>query len=642
MEAIERAIAGTARRLRWMRGWQGLWKGAVAGAAVYLATLAAYKLLPLPAAVVPWAAILAILSVIAGFVVGYWRKTSRIEAARWLDEREQLQQRLATALEVSRDDARGRSAWGHLVVSDAAAIAGRIQPQTLLPLQLPRLARVLVAVMAVTVALGFLPEFRTRAHVQQQADAEVIREVGRQLDALTRKTLEQRPPAMEPVRRRLEEVQELGQRLSEAKLSRDEALKDLASTTDRLREQAADLARNPALKRMEKAARSPSGRSPSGQSSIQKQLDALQKQLGERPTTPEAADELQRGLDQLKEAAKGLADNASGNPEALQQQLAAMASDLARKAEALGLPLPSLDEAVAALQSSQIDQFLRDLKTAENDLEKLADLAQQIAQLQQQAQQMGRDLAEQLQNGQAEAAVESLRRLQALLQQPGLSEAQRRELQEEISRAVKPAGQYGEVGRHLERALQNARAGDGTQARESLAQAQRELEDLMKQMGDLEGMMASLANLQKAQACVGNCQGWGIKRGLGVGLGTGKGGKGVGTWSDSDAWSMPDQIDDLWDNSGINRPDQAGRGQTEREASVDGALAPTKVRGQMQPGGPMPNITLKGLSIRGESRVAYTEAVTSAQSEAQAALNQEQVPKAYRRSVRDYFDDLDP
>lgn len=56
----------------------------------------------------------------------------------------------------------------------------------------------------------------------------------------------------------------------------------------------------------------------------------------------------------------------------------------------------------------------------------------------------------------------------------------------------------------------------------------------------------------------------------------------------------------------------------------------------------MPNITLKGLSIRGESRVAYTEAVTSAQSEAQAALNQEQVPKAYRRSVRDYFDDLDP
>ena len=36
----------------------------------------------------------------------------------------------------------------------------------------------------------------------------------------------------------------------------------------------------------------------------------------------------------------------------------------------------------------------------------------------------------------------------------------------------------------------------------------------------------------------------------------------------------------------------------------------------------------------------YTEAVASAQSDAQAALSQEQVPKAYQNSVRDYFDDL--
>ena len=54
----------------------------------------------------------------------------------------------------------------------------------------------------------------------------------------------------------------------------------------------------------------------------------------------------------------------------------------------------------------------------------------------------------------------------------------------------------------------------------------------------------------------------------------------------------------------------------------------------------MPSITLKGVSIKGQSKVSYTEAVASAQSDAQAALSQEQVPKAYQNSVRDYFDDL--
>ena len=60
----------------------------------------------------------------------------------------------------------------------------------------------------------------------------------------------------------------------------------------------------------------------------------------------------------------------------------------------------------------------------------------------------------------------------------------------------------------------------------------------------------------------------------------------------------------------------------------------------MQPGGPMPSITLRGVSIKGDSKVQYTEAVAAAQSDAQAALNQEQVPKAYKNAVRDYFDDL--
>jgi hypothetical protein len=54
----------------------------------------------------------------------------------------------------------------------------------------------------------------------------------------------------------------------------------------------------------------------------------------------------------------------------------------------------------------------------------------------------------------------------------------------------------------------------------------------------------------------------------------------------------------------------------------------------------MPSITLKGVSIKGQSSVAYTEAATAAQSDARAALNQDQVPRAYQGTVKDYFDDL--
>jgi len=63
------------------------------------------------------------------------------------------------------------------------------------------------------------------------------------------------------------------------------------------------------------------------------------------------------------------------------------------------------------------------------------------------------------------------------------------------------------------------------------------------------------------------------------------------------------------------------------------------VKGQLNPNGQMPSITLKGVSIKGQSKVQYEEAAAAAQTEAQSALNQDQVPRAYRGAVRDYFDD---
>lgn len=100
------------------------------------------------------------------------------------------------------------------------------------------------------------------------------------------------------------------------------------------------------------------------------------------------------------------------------------------------------------------------------------------------------------------------------------------------------------------------------------------------------------------------------------------------------------EISERWDNTGINRPDMAARGHTDRgEGSLSKNVAPTKLQGQFSPG-PMPSITLKGVSITGQSSVPYQQAVEAAQTEAQSALNQDQIPRAYRGAVKGYFDDL--
>jgi hypothetical protein len=115
----------------------------------------------------------------------------------------------------------------------------------------------------------------------------------------------------------------------------------------------------------------------------------------------------------------------------------------------------------------------------------------------------------------------------------------------------------------------------------------------------------------------------------------------VGTWAEEGVTLGEVEPTELWDNSGIQRPDLDPRGQTDRgEGQASGALVPTQVRGQINPEGTMPAVTLRGLSIRGQSRVSYRDVMTAAQVEAQSALSQERVPRAYQGAVREYFDDL--
>jgi polyhydroxyalkanoate synthesis regulator phasin len=381
-------------------------------------------------------------------------------------------------------------------------------------------------------------------------------------------------------------------------------------------------------------------------------MEEMQKALGKAGEEPAKLDKLMEKMQELSKAAAGMPKDDSPAAAAERQKMAQSLADLAQKAADLGLPLPNLEDAINALQNSQNVNFQKEMELATADLEKTQQLSKELQKMQQQADRDGKDLAEQLKFGQAEMAQATLNKMVEKLKSGKMTSEEAAKLMDEVSRAVAPASPYGEVADDLHKAAQQMRGGDKPAASQSLAAAAKELEKLQQQLADAKALQGSLDALNKAETALathtafgqcphcGDCSGKCMAAGHCLGLGKSKGGKGVGTWTDDDSQLYP-EMSGLWDNSGINRPDSDPRGLSDRgNPQLADNLSPTKLHGQITPGSPMPSITLKGVSIKGQSSVAYAEAATAAQSDAKSALNQDQVPRAYQGAVRDYFDDL--
>jgi hypothetical protein len=637
-QVIQSALEKAAHRRRWARALRGMWQGLLVGAILCLLVIAIYHLVPLPLWTVGVAAVAPLPCMLGGLIIGGWRKPQLQDVARWLDGRRHLQERLSTALEVSDEPNAGN--WRDLVLNDAAAHARNLDPRQLLPFHLSRATRWALVVLALGAGLGFVPEYRSKPFLQKQADQQNIKETGKLLAELTRHNLEKRTPALEPTQKSLEVVTNLGDQLAVKAFTRSEALKDLASVTEKLKQQLNELGKDPGLRRLEQAARTASGSDSQNAAGLQKQIEALQKQMGTPTGNPDAVDKLQKSLQKLQEAARGMADKNSPAADAERQKLSDSLSALSREAQDMGLQLPQLDDAINALAANQTDLFLKDLQAATNDLEKMRDMAKNLQQLQQQVEKLGKDLAEQLKNGQPELAQQTLQKMISQLSSADLAPEQLQNMLNEVSKAVDPASNYGKVAEHLKSAVKQMQSNNKPGAAKSLAEASKELEDLMQQLGDAQQLQETLDALNQASNCIGTCQGWRVGHKPGFKPG-GRPGSGVGTWADDENGQWNGEWTGGWDNSGVQRPDMDARGHTDRgEGELSDALQPTKVKGQFSPGGQMPSITLKGVSIKGQSKVAYEEAAAAAQSDAQSALSQEKVPRAYQGAVRDYFDDL--
>ena len=648
LQTITETLERAARRRRTERALRGLWRGLLCGSILFLLALVVFKFLGLfqnapaiPPVFLFWAGSVALLCPLTGFILGGWRKPGLTETARWVDVKQHLKERMSTALEVSQTENTG--SWRELVMHDAVNHANEIDPRQLVPIRLTKATRWTLLVLALAAGLGFVPEYRSKAFAQKQADEKVIKEAGKQVADLTRRELQQRPPALEQTKKSLEAVSELGEKLEKMSLTRSEALKDLANASDKLKNELKDIAKDPALKRLGEAARAPGNAQTAA--GLQKQMESLQKQLSSQAGNPEALDKLQKELEQIQERAKTMADKTGAAAEAEQQKLSAALSALAQQAADAGLELPDLNDAIEALAANQTDRFMKELDATLTDLEKLRDMKQKLEAMQAQAEKLGKDLAEQLKNGQAEAAAATLKKLSEQLKSANLSPEQLQKILDEVSKALPEASEYGKVAEFLKQGAKQMQQGDKPNASQSLADAAKELEDLLQQMNDAQSLMAALENLDKASMCIGQCKGWGQCKGTKPGynpFGRNPGG-GVGTWGE-EGGEWADSYDDgtgNLDRSALNDRNQDGRGLTEREQrDLTDKLQPTKVKGQFTPGGQMPSITLKGVSIKGTSQVAYEEAATAAQSDAQSALSQEKVPRAYQGAVKDYFDDL--
>lgn len=650
-QVIESALKATSARHRLQRAWAALWKGLLAGGLVWLLVFTLYKLRPIPVVSLTAAGIAAGVIVLVFLAVAFLRRESLLEAARWLDEKQKLQQRLSTALEVA---GKPESEWKRLIVSDAAGHVRGVDPRRLAPLRWPKSARWALLVLALGAGLAFVPEYRSKAYVKKQQDTQHVRETGKQMAQFTRQRLEQRPPVFDQTQKSIESVAELGEKLGKASLTPAEALKDLATMAQKLEQQAKELGEKPELRPLAAREREGSAGNQSPEA-LQKQIEAMQNALGKAAANSDKLDKMRDQLNEAQKALSALGDKDAAAAQAAKEKLAQSLTELSKQMQQMGQNLQGLEEAIQALKNNQTDLALAGLQTALQDLEKLRDQAQALQALQQQAAKLGKDLAEQLKQGQAKAAQSTLGKMVEQLKQASISREALQKILDEVNRSVEPGSQYGKVGKHLKDAVAQMKQGRKSDAAQSLADAAKELEKLQQEMADAEALLAALEALDRAQMALltgkewseckgGQCQacngdGCGMCLGRGWSHG-GKPGAGVGTWADEqEGWTFWTQTGPM-DNSGIERPDMDPRGVSDRPDDLNQNLTPTKVRGKMSPGGQMPSITLKGVSIKGQSTVQFEEAAATAQSDAQSALNQDQVPRAYQNAVRDYFDDL--
>jgi len=305
----------------------------------------------------------------------------------------------------------------------------------------------------------------------------------------------------------------------------------------------------------------------------------------------------------------------------------------------------------------------KDFQSAAQELRRLAQDAAQKQQLsEEQLEQLRQKLEELIKRLKEENLDELAEKLKALAEKTAkqqLSPQELEELQKQLAELAKELQKRGmpALSQELKKLCEQAAACQ--QARAGLAQLQRELAQLSQSLSEspglcdsLSGMAAMLsqgnmqglaeamqgallefddlaqldAELAVLAACQGLCEGG--QRGLAKRL--------LATWDGAGLYSPGDT---RGMGPGMRGPG-IGIGGIAPVEPGDVAFDPTKIKGQARPGRVVGSYFMDGTHVKGEARVEYQETVTAAAREAADAIDKEEIPRAYKDYVRDYFEEM--
>lgn len=353
----------------------------------------------------------------------------------------------------------------------------------------------------------------------------------------------------------------------------------------------------------------------------------------------------------LAEQRKAQAEKVSAPTAELMAQLQKAAEDLAKsppaeKSEALAA-LNKLSDAVKerqkemgssekmAAQLQQMknmasdgpaDEFAKDLakgkfNDAAEELKTLMEKAQSgklsDAERKQLQQQLG-DMSKQLQK--MASLEDKKKQLEEALKNGGLSKEQFNEEMAKLNQQAANMKQIQQLAEQMQQAQQAMQQGNMEQASQSLQQAQQQLQQMAQEMADMKSLDEAMAQLQDAKDAMS-------QDGSGNQLGDLAQGNSLGN-----------MMNDAQNGNGLNR----GQGKGDREEAPDKTSAyDTRVKMDLTKG----KFQLKGFGepgkqTKGQSVIDGSE-IEAAVSEASAdALTQQRIPRRLQKNVRDYFDQI--
>lgn len=518
-------------------------------------------------------------------------------AAILADERMGLHSRLATALTLDPDDPSGFSeAFYH----EAADRLAALNPTKAFPIQLPRMAWLLVPAAVFSVAIFyFVPQrdlagFVAKAQEKRRAEdlkQNTVKRLEAQLEDLKKDDEKQvaEDSAQFKVNQLVKKAEGIAKELKEGKRDANEAVIALAELKREIGDQ-------------------------------KEQLASDGKDLSER-------------LKQLSEKNLNLEENDFTKPisEALQQGDAELAAKEMRKLAR------KVKNEILNDESKTPEEKAEALKKLQNEIEKLAGALEEEGD-------MGKDLLE--------AAKQSM------------SAAEYQELQEDVKKQLAQQGKDNQsLGEQLEKELNEAAEELEERQDEEAPELSEEEEAAMEELEGLEeGVEEAMEGLTgQCEGCEGGDQ-QGSKQGgkesgkQGGKSRAGKGRKMTGKKSGQSGQQQGNegrQGNQSGNNNGNNEnnngnpqpnfsgSNQGGPGAGKRGYRDGDAMFKSEmVRGKMQSGAISGLSHFRGQGAKGEAPTQYVQALTAAEQDATSSLELDRIPADSRELVKDYFTKL--